>query len=322
MDIRRAGVLLGLAGLVLTAGCSAGGSASGHSAEASARASATAATALPAGPYVALGDSYTAGLRIAPQVGTPAGCSRSGANYPSLVAKALGLGGAAFTDVSCSGATTRDLAEAQRTSDGTNEPQLDALSPATRLVTLGIGGNDAGFMDVLGRCAEEGLKQSLLAGLTGTHTVGSPCRNHFTGADGQDQVQQRIDAAGQRLGELLQQVRSRSPQARVYVVGYPELLPSDAASCTSTLGRGVVAGDVAFLAEKEQQLNTMLRQRAESAGAGYVDTYAPSAGHDMCAGEGVRWIEPPFPAAGLAAVHPNAAGQQGMAAAVLHALRS
>ncbi|GAA2227570.1 MULTISPECIES: SGNH/GDSL hydrolase family protein [Kitasatospora] len=320
MDIRRVGALLGGVGLLLTAGCQADGSESAPAA--SAAASAAAAKAAPTGPYVALGDSYTAGVRIAPQTGTPAGCTRSGANYPSLVARALGLSGQAFTDVSCSGATTRDLTGAQRTGDGTNGPQLDALSPATRLVTLGIGGNDAGFAEVLGRCAEEGLKRSLVAGLTGEPTADSPCRGHYTGADGRDQLQQRVDAVGERLGELLREVKRRSPQARVYVVGYPELLPADPASCGATLGRSVAAGDIAFLNEKEQQLNAMLRQRAEAAGAGYVDTYAPSSGHDMCAGEANRWIEPPFPAHGLAPVHPNAVGQQGMAAAVLQAVRA
>jgi hypothetical protein len=52
----------------------------------------------------------------------------------------------------------------------------------------------------------------------------------------------------------------------------------------------------------------------------FVDTYTPSLGHDMCAGPERRWIEPPLPAAGRAPLHPNAAGQQGMAAAVLAAV--
>lgn len=61
------------------------------------------------GPYVALGDSYTSGPKIPPQTATPAGCDRSGRNYPALVAKELGLKAADFRDVSCSGATISDL---------------------------------------------------------------------------------------------------------------------------------------------------------------------------------------------------------------------
>src|SRR5689334_16227215 len=63
----------------------------------------------PRGPYVALGDSYTAGPRIPGQHAKPAGCDRSDRNYPALVAAELGLAGAEFRDMSCSGATTGDL---------------------------------------------------------------------------------------------------------------------------------------------------------------------------------------------------------------------
>ncbi len=272
---------------------------------------------------MALGDSYTAGLAIDPQVGTPVGCGRSGVNYPALVAKNLGLGaGPGFTDVSCSGATTDDLTGAQRTSGGTNAPQLDALSPATRLVTLGIGGNDVGFVDVLAECAKDNLKDSLLGDLTGRPAADqAPCRAHYTAADGQDQLQRKVDAAGERLAGLLREIGRRAPQATVYVVGYPALLPGDATACAETLGRSVSPGDLGFLLAEERGLNAMLRQRAQSSGARYVDTFTPSAGHDMCAGEGTRWIEPPFPTPGSAPVHPNALGQQGMAAAVLDGIR-
>ncbi|MFJ3788283.1 SGNH/GDSL hydrolase family protein [Kitasatospora sp. NPDC090091] len=278
-------------------------------------------TPTPAGPYVALGDSYTSGLKIAPQVGEPGGCARSAVNYPSLVAKALGLAAGQFKDVSCSGARTGDLTGSQETDGGANPPQLEALTPATRLVTVGIGGNDAGFMEVVGACARENLVDAV-KGLVGADRTEAPCRDHYASAGGAaDQVQRKVDAAGERLGGILTDIRQRSPQARVYVVGYPTLLPADPASCLPVLGRAVAPGDLGFLVEKEQQLNAMLKRRAEAAGAVFVDAAAPSAGHDMCAGEAARWVEPPFPAPGLAAIHPNAKGQEGVAAAVLKAVR-
>ncbi|WP_441246205.1 SGNH/GDSL hydrolase family protein [Kitasatospora sp. McL0602] len=272
------------------------------------------------GPYVALGDSYTSGLAIAPQVGEPAGCARSGVNYPSLVAKAVGLTAAEFADVSCSGATTAHLTQAQQTLDGTNAPQLDALSASTRLVTLGIGGNDVGFVSVLTECAAQGLRKALVGELAAGSAADSPCRAHYT-PNGQDVLRGKVEAAGEQLDGVLRLIRQRAPQARVYVVGYPALLPDDGAACTRTLGRGVSVGDLAFLLEKERGLNAMLQERAKAAGAAYVDTFTPSVGHDMCAGEGTRWVEPPLPEAGLAPVHPNAQGEAGMAAAVLRAVR-
>ncbi|MGA5823960.1 SGNH/GDSL hydrolase family protein [Kitasatospora sp. NPDC094028] len=276
-------------------------------------------TPTPTGPYVALGDSYTAGLKIAPQTGEPRGCSRSAVNYPSLVAKQLGLGPGQFRDVSCSGAVTGDLTGPQQTDGGANPAQLDALTPATRLVTLGIGGNDAGFADVLTECAKENLVDAV-KGLVGDDRSDSPCRDHYA-SGGTDRIRGKVDAAGDRLGQALQEIKRRSPQARVYVVGYPALLPADPAGCVPVLGRALAGADLGFLTEEEQQLNGMLRTRAEAAGAVFVDAAAPSAGHDMCAGEAARWIEPPFPAPGLAPVHPNAKGQEAMAAAVLKAVR-
>lgn len=273
----------------------------------------------PTSPYVALGDSYTAGPKIAPQVGDPGGCARSGVNYPSLLAKALAVPSGQFRDVSCSGARTGDLRAVQRTDDGPNPAQLDALTPATRLVTLGIGGNDAGFMQVVTECAKANLVDAV-KDLVGEDRAAAPCREHYA-SGGTDEVQARVDEAGTKVAEALQEIRRRSPQARVYVVGYPALLPADPASCKPTLGGTLAPADLGFLAEKERQLNGMLKQRAEAAGAVFVDTSGPSAGHDMCAGEDARWIEPPFPAHGLTPIHPNARGQEAVAAVVLKAVR-
>ncbi|MGW3045188.1 SGNH/GDSL hydrolase family protein [Kitasatospora sp. NPDC001159] len=318
-------VTAGLAALLL-AGCSGGGGSDGSGAgfagalpgRAAAEATPT-PTPTPTGPYVALGDSYTAGMKIAPQVGEPSGCFRSGVNYPALVAKALDLAPAQFRDVSCSGARTGDLRAPQKTDGGPNPAQLDALTPATRLVTVGIGGNDAGFMQVVTECAKENLVDAV-KGLVGDDRADAPCREHYS-SGGNDQLQARVDATGEQVSQILQEIRRRSPQARVYVVGYPALLPADPARCAPVLGRAVAPSDLGFLVEKEQQLNGMLKKRAEAAGAVFVDTAGPSAGHDMCAGEDARWVEPPFPTRGLAPVHPNARGQEALAAAVLKAVR-
>ncbi|MFC8447765.1 SGNH/GDSL hydrolase family protein [Kitasatospora sp. NPDC057223] len=319
---RRAAAASALAGLLLAAGCSGAVPARPAPAPSGpATPTPTPTPTPPPGPYVALGDSYTSGLMIGPQTGEPKGCARSAVNYPSLVAGALGLAGADFRDVSCSAARTGDLTGTQRTDGGTNPPQLDALSPATRLVTLGIGGNDAGFVDVITECARQNLVQSLMTGLGAGPAAAAPCRDHYTAGSGADQVQRKVEAAGEQLAGVLREAVRRAPQARLYVVGYPALLPADPAACAPVLGDAVTPADLDFLAEKEQQLNAMLQRQARAAGAGFVDAAAASAGHDMCAGEQARWVEPPAPAPGLAPVHPNARGQQGMAQAVLKAVR-
>ncbi|WP_328748527.1 SGNH/GDSL hydrolase family protein [Streptomyces sp. NBC_00285] len=264
------------------------------------------------GPYVALGDSYTAGPKIPDQNGDPAGCDRSDRNYPSLVAVGLGLKGADFKDVSCSGATIADLAGKQSTEDGTNPAQLKALSHGTRLVTLGIGGNDIGFARTIERCVGMGALYALTSGFA---PEDAPCARRYG-----DGVQDRTEAAGAKLAGALGEIRRRAPEARVYVVGYPAILPSDADRCGREMS--LAPGDVTFLREQEQRLNAELRKRAEAAGAAYVDTYTPSEGRDACSAQGTRWIEPLVPKSPAAAVHPNARGERGMAEAVLRRTRS
>ncbi|UGQ12010.1 SGNH/GDSL hydrolase family protein [Yinghuangia sp. ASG 101] len=270
-----------------------------------------------AGPYVALGDSYTAAPGITAPSGDPVGCDRSSENYPALVARRLNLAGADFRDVSCSGATLADLSAAQDTDDGSNPPQMAALTAATRLVTLGIGGNDIGFSAMIKKCVTAGVLYHAAGGAK--NLPDAPCEKQYTPSKGgTDQVDAKIRTAGEHLATTLGEIRQRAPQARVYVVGYPAILPSDNHDCGREMG--LAPGDVAFLRGKEQRLNTMLRQQAEGAGVVYVDTYRPSEGHDACSAPDERWIEPLIPHNPAAAVHPNGRGEQGMADAVLRAL--
>uniref|UniRef100_UPI000765B4D8 SGNH/GDSL hydrolase family protein n=1 Tax=Streptomyces scabiei TaxID=1930 RepID=UPI000765B4D8 len=246
-----------------------------------------------------------------------AGCERSGRNYPALVAARLKIEASDFRDVSCTGATIADLSAPQSTDDGTNHAQFDALSRATRLVTVGIGGNDIGFASVIRRCVTSGVLYEVTGGRDGDGDA--PCEERYVSGD-VDEVRRKIEAADGRLARALDEVERRAPKARVYVVGYPAILPSDGGDCGRELA--LAPGDIDFVRSKERELNTMLRQRAEAAGARYVDTYGPSEGHDACSAEDTRWIEPLVPRSPAAAVHPNERGERGMADAVLHALKA
>ncbi|WP_254649300.1 SGNH/GDSL hydrolase family protein [Streptomyces sp. GbtcB7] len=269
-----------------------------------------------AGPYVALGDSYTAGPGIPSRTGTPTGCDRSDHNYPTLVAHELGVKTADFRDMSCTGATVDDLTAPQTTDHGTNPAQLSALTAHTALVTLGIGGNDIGFSKLITQCAKSGILYFATGSgkYTGDH---APCRSQYVDAT-TDTVRQKINTVGDRLADTLAEVKRRAPQARVYVVGYPAILPATAGDCGRDMG--LAPGDVAFLHQEQQRLNTTLRERAEGAGAGYVDTYAPSNGHDACSARETRWVEPLVPLAPAAPVHPNARGERGMADTVINTI--
>jgi lysophospholipase L1-like esterase len=255
-----------------------------------------------AGTYVALGDSYTAvGTLTDPAPGTPSLCVQDTDNYPHDVARSLGL---QLDDASCAGAETSDMTTAQ---SADSPPQFDALAPSTSVVTLGIGGNDNNtFLTAVAGC-------EALGALDGFN-IGSPCADvygsTFTDAIASDEV---------NIAGALQQIHQLSPQAQVFVVGYPDILPQSG-NCWPQLT--LTTGDTVYLNNVELALNSMLRTAARSNGATYVDTYTPSIGHDACQSESTRWIEPLVPGSTSVPFHPNAVGQQHTAADVEAALQA
>jgi lysophospholipase L1-like esterase len=258
----------------------------------------------PGGPYVALGDSYASGPAIPAQVDPI--CLRSNQNYASLVAAALGV--TSFRDVSCSGASTNDMAQSQHPNLlASVAPQLDALSPGTRLVTVSIGGNDIGFADV-----------ALTCGLLGILPFGAPCTEHYT-QGGTDALAAAIAATAPKVGAVLQAIHARSPQATVLVVGYLDILPLALPGCWPLLP--IAPGDLPYLQGVEAGLNRMLAAQASLNGARFVDTFTPSIGHDACEPIGAKWVEGFLPTSLAYPVHPNALGMLADAAAVLTALQ-
>lgn len=255
------------------------------------------ATAAPPGVpgYVALGDSYTSGTYLPYSLGVQPECGQSQTNYPKVVATDLHL---TFSDVSCGGATVGNFTSAQY---GIVPPQFDALNAGTDVVTVGIGGNDNNtFATALAGCG--GLDA------LNVFDIGAPCATAFG-----NYFANNIAADQAAIAAALQQIHTLSPQAKVFVVGYPDILPQQG-RCYPTLP--LTTGDVAYLNGIERDLNGMLANAAAANGATYVDTYTPSIGHDACQPVGTRWIEPVIPSDIQAPVHPNALGEAGDARAV------
>jgi lysophospholipase L1-like esterase len=269
-------------------------------------AAASAVTApAPSGPMVALGDSYTAGALLPTNLkARPLGCLRSTKAYPALVAAALG---ASLTDAACASAGVRDMTAAQQTSIGRNPPQLNALAPDDSVVVLTLGGDDIGFMNVLDECME----------LSFTDPWGSPCQAHYA-SGGTDQLAGLVKAEAPRMTAVLADIAARAPQARIVVVGYPDMFP---------LGGGcwpavpITDGDIAYLRGIELRLNAMLAADAKAAHATFVNTYTPTTGHDFCQPERIRDVEGVLPGSWALPFHPSAQGQAAIATAVLAAVR-
>jgi len=251
--------------------------------------------------YVSLGDSYTSGPFILPFAsGAPLECLQSARNYPHLAASALGL---ALRDVSCSGATTENLTTTAQYSD--QPPQLDALGSSTQVVSVGIGGNDKGlFLNTLIVCGAEDL----------VFPFGTPCKDTYG-----HKLAEEIVEDGPVVGGALHQIHVISPSAKVFVLGYPDILPQSG-NCWPTVP--LTTGDVAYLNGMEKELNAMLSSEASANGATYVDTYTPSIGHDACKSLSVRYVEPVLPESDAFSVHPNERGMEADASELEAAMRA
>jgi lysophospholipase L1-like esterase len=254
------------------------------------------------GPYVALGDSYTAAPLVPTPTGSPILCGRSTSNYPQDVRRSIAP--SSFTDASCSSATTADMTQSQSLEGGvqTAPPQFNALAAGDALVTLGIGGNDAGLIGVAEECAK----------LDVAWPFGHRCRDHYT-SGGTDTEVARITATGPRVAAVIQGIHARAPKARVLVVGYPVGLPQNGSTCYPVVPFS--SGDVTYFNSLEQRLNTVIKQAAQANGATYVDTFTSSIGHDACAGAGA-WVNGIIPTSAAFPLHPNKAGEANMAAQV------
>ncbi len=255
------------------------------------------------GPYVALGDSYTAGPLVPSPGGGPIACLRSTNNYPAVIGRVLPT--ARRRDVSCSGARTNEMTARQPFSD--NPPQFDALSADVRLVTLGIGFNDARLDRVIADC----LLRSLL------QPSDTACRDSFM-SSGQDSLTQAIDDTAPKVAAVLQGIHRRAPQARVVVLGYPSIVPSDGRGCWPLVP--LRRDNLRYFDELLVKLDAMLAEQAADNDAEYADSYSTSIGHDVCAAPGQKWWEGAIPTSPAYPWHPNALGQRHLARSVLDVL--
>jgi len=285
--------------------------------------------------YVALGDSWSADVVIANLEGlpdstyAPIDCAQSKVNYPKLVAKALGV--PKFADATCGSATTDDFSSPQTglPLGGTNPAQYDRLTPTTDLVTVGIGGNDAGFAGAAVSCINllptntssfSSLALPFSIPFIGSGLPVGGCKQNFV-KDGRDLLAERIAASEPKLVAALREIHRRSPNARVLMLDYLDAIP--ATGCYPLVP--ITNTDMAYLHDTFLKLNAMVKQAAAEGGAEFVDTYADSHGHDVCQLPTVRYVEGlgvlsvNGPAIAVPA-HPNSAGAASQFRSVMKAL--
>lgn len=243
--------------------------------------------------YVSMGDSYVSGPLVLPhdQRWVPQDCGQSSRNFAHLAAQQIKAD--EFKDVSCGGATINDFARSQNASLGSPAaPQYDALNPTVDVVTVGIGGNDVGFVGVALDCIRfpKAIAQK------------GPCTPTYF-ENGVDTVSRDIADMGQELGLAIDEIHRRAPNALVLIVSYPDAVPDDGVGCYPYMP--IYNEDWPYITAKFKEMNAMLRTAANAHRATYVDIYTSGIGHDVCKPPALAWINgailvpPSFPA------HPN-----------------
>lgn len=222
--------------------------------------------------YVALGDSYSSGVGAGAYISSSGDCKRTNRAYPALWAAANSPSSFAFT--ACSGARTSDVTAGQ----------LAPLSSATDLVSVTIGGNDAGFADVMTTCV---------------------LQSEATCIARVEQAKRYVDTTlPGRLDSVYDAIRAKAPTARVVVLGYPRFYKL-AGSCIGGLSereRAAINGGADYL-------NAATAKRAADHGYAFADVVPTFTGHEICSGSewlhSLNWLNIGD------SYHPTAAGQSG-----------
>ena len=226
-------------------------------------------------PYAALGDSYSAGIGAGAEDGSQ--CRRSANAYPRVLSATSRR--YVLTDfAACSGAMIADVSSVQ----------LAGIAPA-RLVTITVGGNDAGFSTVIIDCLRPG----------------SGCRRDFPNED------QRIDALAGPLHDLYLRIVAAAPGADLDVLTYPQIFRAQQSTCPSTLD--FTPDDVAWFRSEYAHMDAVVRRAAAGVPrTRVVDVETAFAGHEVCSAQpwayGGRFSDP------YSSFHPNALGHAALAA--------
>jgi lysophospholipase L1-like esterase len=220
--------------------------------------------------YVALGDSYSSGLG-AGDYGDSGDCKRSSKAYAQQFAAANSPSSFDFT--ACSGAVTDDVLA----------DQLGPLNDSTGLVSISIGGNDAGFADTMQACVLQGESVCL--------EKIEEAKSYVTGT-----LPGKLDSVYNAISE-------KAPAAKVVVMGYPHIYKLNG-ECSV----GISEKSRAAINSASDVLNDTIAKRAADHGFSFGDVRDAFTGHEICSGD--SWLHSVTVPVGES-YHPTEAGQTG-----------
>lgn len=198
--------------------------------------------------YVNLGDSYSAAFGTGGVAPSPLGSTCLQGDGPDHVSELDAQEGVALIlDAACAGATTDRVEEIVGTA------LVEAALREAELVTLTLGGNDVGWIDVIRACSLQGTAEAC-----------------YTAIDG---ALPRIEAAAASAGETVAAIDERT-RGEIVVLGYPHLFSEDPSSPLISPERAEQ------LNELTDQLNAALEEAVEEKDAAeFVDVVRLFEGH-------------------------------------------
>jgi lysophospholipase L1-like esterase len=220
--------------------------------------------------YVAIGSSFAAGPGDGERaVGSYLPCFRSSANYAHLFAEQAEL---KLTDVTCSGATTRDVLDGGQFFQSA---QLDAVRGTTKLVTITIGGNDVSYLGNLGAwaCANDPADVPVSARLLGV------CRSTAN-----SEVEEAYAGLPAQLEKIVYEIHRRATAAQVVFIDYTDVLP-DTGTC-SELRLSPQQANAGR--ESAMRLATITAEVAWKTRSGLIQASQITHGHDVCSSQ--PWV--------------------------------
>ncbi|MET8858770.1 SGNH/GDSL hydrolase family protein [Streptomyces sp. NPDC004579] len=277
--------------------------------------------------WVALGDSYTAG--VIPAAGDVFeiprdGCERTDLSYPQAIDRDLSSL-IELTNVSCGAATIEDITFRAQAPIGRNlpglpedpdypfpsvPPQSEAVKPGTDVITVGVGGNTLGFDEILRKCLELGQ---------GSGGVGTPCKDDLA-----DNIPGKLTKVGKDYDEMLAKLHEKGPHAKILAVGYPTIIPKDTSKCRyNDIHQffSITQGDLDWLRQDVlEPLNKTIEKSADARdSATFVNLYDSTEKHSVC--DAGKWVEGILDSDDRPAfVHPNAKGHRNAADHVTSAI--
>jgi lysophospholipase L1-like esterase len=298
--------------------------------------------------YVALGDSFSSGAGGATFFQPNNQCARSTTAYSTMVelpgnpgASIYQLSQAGTPDIqwgfqACAGSMTPSVLTNGLFGDPIPQLALDRsadidnaydlpVDASTSLVTITIGGNDIGFGQFMNFC-----------GFSANCTT-----EKYQGKLFSEWMATLRNELSPKLDRVYSTIRTQAPQAKVLVLGYPQLFPAAAAQqkCASLAQRtytkkvggkvekrtiGYSTVEQKYLRQVTTDLNALIAARAQANGVQFVAVDSFFAGHEVCGKLG-EWINGPSlqrPTEGQnwltgKSFHPNSFGDaMGYAAAI------